>query len=187
MLSILPLNTSLIPFLNQADSRYLVGEAVSLKLTRQGFTLDYLPMPKAEWRVWHGDGELFSAQELIDMPDMACFIALWEGQPVGQAMVMQHFNRQAMIFDIRVDVRIRRSGIGRALVDACRDWARRQGMGGIMAETSDNNPGACQFFEGCGLRLGGVDRMRYSAMPEQRLKAPALRDCALTFYQLFES
>ena len=75
MLSILPLNTSLIPFLNQADSRYLVGEAVSLKLTRQGFTLDYLPMPKAEWRVWHGDGELFSAQELIDMPDMACFIA----------------------------------------------------------------------------------------------------------------
>jgi len=185
MLSILPLNTSLIPFLNQADSRYLVGEAVSLKLTRQGFTLDYLPMPKAEWRVWHGDGELFSAQELIDMPDMACFIALWEGQPVGQAMVMQHFNRLAMVFDVQVDVALRRAGIGEELIAACRDWARRQGLGGLVVETTDSNPGACQFFEKCGFQLGGVDRMRYGALPEQSIRPAALRDCAMTFYQLF--
>lgn len=184
MLSILPLTPPLLPYLDQVDSRYLVGELVALKVSRQGFGLEYNPVNKAQWHVWQ-PAPLFYPEDLVQRDDVVCFLAFRDGQLAGQAMVMQHFNRLAMIFDIRVDVAMRREGIGEELVAACRDWAKRQGLGGLAAETSDTNPGACQFFEKCGLRLGGVDRMRYGALPEQSIRPPALRDCALTFYQLF--
>jgi len=184
MLSILPLTMPLLPYLDQADGRYLVGEMVSLKVSRLGFGLEYTPLNKAQWRIWR-PVSLFQPEELTQRQDVACFLAFVEGQLAGQAMVMQHFNRLAMVFDIRVQVGLRRGGVGEELIAACRDWALRQGLGGLVAETSDTNPGACQFFEKCGFRLGGVDRMRYAALPDQNTKPPALRDCALTFYQLF--
>lgn len=184
MLSILPLTTQLLPYLNQIDSRYLVGEMVSLKVSRQGFTLEYMPQNKAQWHVWQAV-QFFDPEELMERKDVACFLAFVDGQLAGQAMVMQHFNRLAMVYDVQVDVGLRRSGVGSELLAACRDWARRQGLGGLIAETTDSNPGACQFFERCGYRLGGVDRMRYAALPEQSTRPSALRDCALTFYQLF--
>ncbi|MBQ8536540.1 MAG: GNAT family N-acetyltransferase [Clostridia bacterium] len=184
MLSILPLTAPLLPYLDQVDSRYLVGELVSLKVSRLGFGLDYTPMNRAQWQVWRPT-PFFHPQELVERDDVACFLAFVDGQLAGQAQVMQHFNRLAMVYDIRVAVGLRRAGVGEELIAACRDWARRQGLGGLLAETTDANPGACQFFEKCGFRLGGVDRMRYSALPEQASKPPALRDCALTFYQIF--
>ena len=184
MLSILPLTMPLLPYLDQVDSRYLVGELVSLKVSRQGFGLEYTPLNKAQWREWR-PVKLFYPEEIIQRQDVACFLAFTDGQLAGQAMVMQHFNRLAMVFDVQVDVALRRAGIGEELIAACRDWARRQGLGGLVVETTDSNPGACQFFEKCGFQLGGVDRMRYGALPEQSIRPAALRDCAMTFYQLF--
>ena len=186
MLSILPVTAALLPYLDQVDSRYLVGELVTLKVSRFGFSLDYSALSKADWRLWQPQ-PLFDPGELPHREDVGCFLAFRDGQNAGQAQVMRHFNRLAMVYDIRVDVRLRRQGIGAALMEACRDWARQKALGGLMAETRDTNPGACQFLEKCQFRLGGVDRMRYAALSEQSQKPPALRDSALTFYHLFES
>ena len=91
-----------------------------------------------------------------------------------------------MLWDLRVDVRSRRKGVGRTLLEASRSWALHLGLKGIMVETQDGNPVACQFYQSSGFVLGGVDRMLYAAIPQQAQKPPALRDSALFFYLLFD-
>ncbi len=185
MLTILPMNEATAPLYNQIDNRYLVGELVSVRVTRSGFALEYVPMNKAEWRTYPPDS-LFTAGELLKRKDAACFFAFLDGQPVGQAVAARHWNNLAMLWDIRVDAHARRKGTGRALLEACVSWAHHQNLKGLMAETQDANPVACQFYQNCGFVLGGVDRMLYSATPEQMQKPPAMRDCALFFYLLFD-
>jgi len=185
MLTILPLSEAMIPLYNQIDNRYLVGELAAVRVARSGFSLEYMPLSKAEWRTYSSDS-LFTPQELLKRKDAVCFFAFLDGQPVGQAVVAQHWNNLAVLWDIRVDVRSRRKGVGRTLLEACRSWALHLGLKGIMVETQDGNPVACQFYQSSGFVLGGVDRMLYAATPQQAQKPPALRDSALFFYLLFD-
>jgi streptothricin acetyltransferase len=185
MLTILPLSEAAISLYNQIDNRYLVGELAAVRVTRSGFSLEYMPLNKAEWHTYPPES-LFSPAELLRRKDAICFFAFLDNQPVGQAITARHWNNLAMLWDIRVDVRSRRKGVGKALLDACRSWAQHQGLKGIMVETQDSNPAACQFYQSSGFLLGGVDRMLYAAIPEQSAKPPKLRDSALFFYQLFD-
>ncbi len=185
MLTILPLSEAMIPLYNQIDNRYLVGELAAVRVARSGFSLEYMPLGKAEWRTYPPES-LFTPQELLKRKDAMCFFGFLDGQPVGQAVASRHWNNLAMLWDMRVDVRSRRKGVGKALLEACRSWALHQGLKGIMVETQDGNPVACQFYQSCGFVLGGVDRMLYAATPQQSQKPPALRDSALFFYLLFD-
>ena len=185
MLRILPLNNTLTHLYNQIDNRYLVGELATVRVARSGFTLEYTPLNKAEWRTYPPES-IFKPQDLVKRQDAVCFFAFLDDQLVGQAVAAKNWNSLAMVWDIRVDVRQRRKGVGRALMDAIRNWAQRQGMKGLMLETQDANPVACQFYQSYGFVLGGVDRMLYTAIPNQAQKPPALRDCALFFYLLFD-
>lgn len=185
MLTILPLSEATIPLYNQIDNRYLVGELAAVRVARSGFSLEYMPLSKAEWRTYPPES-LFAPQELLKRKDAICFFAFWEGKPVGQAVIARHVHNLAMLRDIRVDVRTRRKGVGRALLETCKSWAVHQGLKGIMVETQDGNPVACQFYQSCGFVLGGVDRMLYAATLQQAQKPPALRDSALFFYLMFD-
>ncbi len=185
MLTILPLNETLISLYNQIENRYLVGELAAVRVTRSGFSLEYMPLNKAEWRTYP-PVSLFTPQELLKRKDAVCFFAFLDGQLAGQAVASHHWNNLAMLWDIRVNVHSRRKGVGRALLEACRSWALPRGLKGLMAETQDANPAACQFYQSCGFVLGGVDRMLYAAIPQQAQKPPALRDSALFFYLLFD-
>ena len=185
MLTILPLSEDSIPLYNQIDNRYLVGELATVRVTRSGFSLDYMLLNKAEWHTYPPES-LFTPQELLKRKDAVCFFAFLDGQPAGQVVAAHHWNHLAMLWDIRVDARFRRKGVGRALLDACHSWASHHGLKGLMAETQDANPAACQFYQSNGFVLGGVDRMLYAATPKQAQKPPALRDCALFFYLLFD-
>ena len=185
MLNIVPMNQDGVSFYNQIDNRYLVSELVSVKVGRKGFSLDYAPLPKGEWREYPPNTR-FTAEELCRGNEAQCLFAFLDGKLAGQAVVMENWNHLALIDDLRVDVRMRRQGVGRALMDACRAWAKGRGLRGVTLETQDTNPAACQFYESCGLLLGGVDRMLYYAFPEQMQKPPALRESALFFYQFFD-
>ncbi len=185
MLLIQPMEQTTAALYNQVDNRYLVGEMAAVRVARSGFTLEFAPLNKAEWH-FNPLGAPFDSSELVDRKDAVCFFAFLDGQLAGQAVVSRHFHQLAMLWDIRVDVRSRRNGVGRMLIQACRDWAVLLGLKGIMVETRDTNPAACQFFQSCGFILGGVDRMLYAADAEQMQKPPAMRDCALFFYSSFE-
>lgn len=184
MLNIVPMKSGLEGFYNQIDNRYLVGEVVSVKVGRMGFSLSYAALPKAQWQKYPPN-DRFTPAQIIAGRDTICYFAFLDGQLAGQAVLFENWNRLAMLHDIRIDARYRRQGIGKALIDAACDWAKSHSLCGIMLETQDTNPIACQFYESVGFSLGGVDRLLYTALKEQRQKPPALRDAALFFYRLF--
>ena len=183
MLTIVPLRPENRQHFNQADARYLAGERVQLRVVRAGFHTDYAPLPTAAWRTLRP----FPAEpeSLMADPHAACFLAFMDGQPVGQCVVRLVANHLCELADLRVDSRFRRQGIGTQLTETCVDWAQAKGRAGLRAEVTDNQPTACQFLEHIGFTLGGVDRLRRAALPEQRLLVPAMRESVVVFYKFW--
>jgi streptothricin acetyltransferase len=100
----------------------------------------------------------------IDNPDRTIFLAYVDMQIAGQTILRRNWNKYALVEDITVDVKFRRMGIGTALVDYAKRWAKERNLPGIMLETQNNNVGACRFYESCGLKLGGFDIYLYKGI-----------------------
>lgn len=124
------------------------------------------------------DPEEFSAY--LGKPDSAIFVAWWQDQPVGHVVVSSHWNGLAYVDELAVDARVRRAGVGRALLEVVRFWALRKHLPGVMLETQNNNLAACRLYEREGYQLGGVDRLRYRGID------PLTREVALFWYLLFD-
>ncbi len=184
MLTILPSNEETLAQLNQVDARFLAGELVQVRVTRKGFLPEYMPLGTAEWRQWpHPAGVTQEALKQHD--DWACFFAYVDGKPVGQAVAQPSPYGLCCLADLRVDVAHRRQSVATELLNACMDWAGHKGFLGMMAETGDENPVACQFLQSRGFSLGGVDKLRRHADPSQAGKPAALRGSLLTFYRFW--
>ncbi len=184
MLTIQPPNENTISHLNQTDARFLAGELVQIRVTRKGFLPEYLPLPTAEWRQ-SPPSALVTEKALKQHGEWACFFAFLDGKFVGQLVAEPAEYGLCRLLDLRVDASHRREGIGTALLNACIDWATQQGLKGILAESSDENPVACQFFQNSRFTLGGVDKLRHYADPLQAGRAAMLRDSVLMFYRFF--
>lgn len=183
MLTIMPLTHNELARFNQADSRFLAGECVQLRVTRKGFLTEYAPLPTAEWRTlrpFPADPERLLADEKA-----ACYLAFLDGQCAGQSIVRLGAHRLCDLLDLRVDSRFRRQGVGGQLLATCAEWAARKGRAGLRVEVTDEQPVACQFLERMGFTLGGVDRLWHDAEPEQRQRVPAMRESVLAFYKFF--
>lgn len=66
-----------------------------------------------------------------------------------------------------VDPRLRRSGVGRRLVEAVRGWAATRGSARVRLGVNDADPGALAFYEALGFR----DTGRREEVVERRLRA----------------
>ena len=183
MLTIVPLSGEHLSLLHRADARFLSGDNVVLRVTHKGFALEYQPTGKAEWRTVQPPA--LDAQTLLADGNTACFLAFADGDCAGQAIVRKGAYQLCDLLDIRVDSRVRRQGVATALLHACEDWARRAGCAGLRVETTDRQPVACLFLEKSGFVLGGVDKLRHAADPEQAKWVPAMRESVLMFYHLF--
>jgi len=84
---------------------------------------------------------------------------------IGYLVASEAWNGLASIDDLAVDASARGHGAARKLVEAALDWARQQGLPGVMLETQDTNVPACRLYERCGFRLEGFDRKLYAAQP----------------------
>ena len=183
MLTIVPMNAENQRYLNQVDARFLAGSRVQLKVTRLGFLTDYVPIPTAEWRSvkpYTPEGESW-----LSDPSLACYLAFVDGTLAGQSVVCKGQNRLCDVLDIRTDSRFRRQGVGMQLIHTCIEWAQRKGFAGMRAELTDELPLACQFMEGIGFTLGGVDKLLHAAQPDQQRRVPATRETVLAFYRFF--
>jgi len=184
MLTILPLNQENRGKFNQVDAHFLAGDRVLLRVTHKGFSLDYTSLPVAEWRTlkpYPADTE-----KLISDVNAACYLAFVDGQQAGQCVIRLGSHQLCELVDIRTDSRFRRQGVASHLLNACIEWAQKEGRAGIRIETTDEQPVACQFLENCGFTLGGVDRLWHSALPEQVKRVPATRETVLVYYHFFE-
>jgi ribosomal protein S18 acetylase RimI-like enzyme len=61
------------------------------------------------------------------------------------------------ITDLVVDRRSRRSGVGRALVDAAARWARERGLRALWVEPRADFTGAIEFYLALGFRFSGFN------------------------------
>lgn len=182
---ILPLSEDNAPLLYQLDARYLAGELVTVRVSRSGFQPEYAPLPTAEWRSWR-PAERLTAEELLRREDCACYLAMMESACAGEIVLRLARHRLCEIVALAVDSRVRRQGVATELLKAGMAWAAQKRCKGFFGEASDLNPVACQFFQNSGFTLGGVDKLRHVADPEQAMKPLALRDSVLTFYRFFE-
>lgn len=186
MLTIRRLTRELLACLRPIDGASLAGEDVMLRIGRSGFTLGYVPLPRAEWRSFPMSDQVQPETLLADASG-AMFLAFENDTFVGQAAVYsQRDTGWTDILDLRVEAASRRKGVARALLGAMESFSRKAGMQGLRMAVTDDNTVACQFCQHCGFTLQGIDRMALAYTPAQRDKPLARRACQLFFYQLHQ-
>jgi GNAT superfamily N-acetyltransferase len=88
----------------------------------------------------------------IDSPNAEVLIAEDDGAIAGLCTIYDdidsvRFGRRAWIEDLAVDPERRSRGIGKALMDAGKDWARRHGASHLELDSAEARLDAHRFYE----------------------------------------
>ncbi len=161
---------------NQVDGSFEVNARLSLS-ARDG-RISYTFLPVEPYTKRYPPDEI-DYRAYIASPDKALYFAFCDGALAGQIILRKNWNKLAYVEDIAVDARFRRQGIGRALMSRAVEWAKSQGLPGIMLETQDVNAAACRFYARFGFVPGGFDRLLYTAT------LPGSAELALYWYLIF--
>lgn len=181
MLTIRKLSAAELALLRPFADRALVGETVHLKISRLGFQLDYLPLPKDEWRTYLPPS--YAAPAFIVQDSASALFAAFENDRcIGTATVTTDPNGWAEVLDVRVDPAWRRKGVATALLGQCGFFAEQRHLHGLRIAATDHNPALCHLLERLGFILSGLDRMALTRDPAERGKPLMLRACLLFFY-----
>lgn len=149
------------PDLNQSNSEFTIDSKIipCYKDNKLNYSVTSVPEYKKHYEP---ENPVFYTP-FIKSPDKAGFLAYVDGRITGQILLRPNWNRFAWVEDIRVDVKFRRHGIGKALMETAEKWARKNNYPGIMVETQDTNVKAYHFYENFGFVLGGFDTLLYHA------------------------
>lgn len=182
MLAIRRLTADDLDLIRPLADESLAGEEAMLRISRTGFSIAYLPLPRAQWRTFPPDE---SADPIIIVNDggSALFGAFEDGTFIGMACVRCNPTNWADVCDIRVDASHRRKSVARNLLDACERFADTRRMHGLRIAATDTNPALCQFCEHCGFTLCGVDTRALAYTDSERDKPLARRAALLFFYR----
>jgi ribosomal protein S18 acetylase RimI-like enzyme len=89
-------------------------------------------------------------------------VAEAEGKIRGYVDVLaRRWEGTAWVANLAVDVDYRRQGIGRRLMGHAEQWAREQGLGTVVVETSTKNYPAVSFYEALGFAFCGFNDRYY--------------------------
>lgn len=86
------------------------------------------------------------------------FVSEWEGVIVGFAAVEARADGESELDALFVDPHMQRRGIGRALIEHCAEFARKQGS---LALYVVGNPHAKTFYGQCGFKVIGTTETRF--------------------------
>jgi GNAT superfamily N-acetyltransferase len=100
--------------------------------------------------------------------DYAAYVAVADGAVAGflgmqRGWAYEHDQPFARILTLVVDARVRRRGVGAALVDFAKAWARERGAYVLMLTTNVRREEAHRFYESVGFSRTGY---RYAVAPE---------------------
>lgn len=124
-----------------------------------------------------GENESVLRWRRWDITNWAFFMAFDEDQPIGAATIVSKTpdiymlsgrDDLAVLWDIRVDDRYKRQGIGKALFDMAVEWSRARGLIQIKIECQNNNVPAVKFYHKQGAVLGSIDKYAYYNEPDYR-------------------
>jgi GNAT superfamily N-acetyltransferase len=87
--------------------------------------------------------------------DNLFLVARWDGRPCGflTAHRLQRFDRrraEVLLYEIGVDERLRRRGVGAALIAAVKRWAREAGADEVWVLTNTGNAAAMALYASTG-------------------------------------
>jgi GNAT superfamily N-acetyltransferase len=86
------------------------------------------------------------------------FVSEWRGAIVGFAAVEPGADGESELDALFVDPNMQRRGIGRALIEHCGEFARRQGSRALHVI---GNPHAKNFYDECGFEVVGTTETRF--------------------------
>ncbi len=161
---------------NQCDATFTVDSKLVLQVEDGIFNYSIVSVAPYQKRYIFEEKDY---PNYISSPDKTVYFASLDGRLAGQIGIIKHWNAYAWIDDFVVDVRFRRRGVGRALMQKAIDWAREKNLPGIMLETQDVNAPACRFYENFGFKLCGFDSQLYKGLN------PDTDEIALYWYLIF--
>ncbi len=93
----------------------------------------------------------------------AFFVAEVAGQLAGLLIIIvPGWTDAGEITDLAVGLTYRRSGVGKALLDAAIAFARSRGLRALWVEPRSDNAAAVAFYQSMGFRLSGFNDRMYS-------------------------
>jgi GNAT superfamily N-acetyltransferase len=75
----------------------------------------------------------------------------------------------AILWDIRVAPVLRNKGVGKALFEGAKAWAKQRGCVELRVETQDINVGACRFYTAMGCHLHSIEAGAYLGLDEAKI------------------
>lgn len=102
---------------------------------------------------------------LMRRPSAALLVAEAEGRLVGYA-VLWFAADEGELGDLAVHPEARRRGVGREIVRACLEEARRRGARSLFLEVRSSNLAARGLYEGMGFRTVGLRKAYYASPVE---------------------
>ena len=124
--------------------------------------------PDAFWTTWEQDRDrpMDTWRARLEAPGVATFLAVREGADIGLVVGSPHHevDGEAGLYAIWVAPEARRTGGGRALVEAVLAWAREAGYPRVRLEVADGNTAAVAAYAA----LGFVPTGRTGNMPAPR-------------------
>ncbi len=147
--------------LTKLDFSHTVGERY-LELQRSGdepaFTY------RMRWRTGTAREEVYSAYTVDDLVRLqkendAFLVAELDGAVIGYEMLLLQPSHHgaAQMNDLAVHKPARRSGAGRALVEAAAAWGRERGLRAIWASPRLESAQAIDFYLSVGFRVSGLN------------------------------
>jgi len=158
---IVELNQTNLQDISKLDGEFLIDSRLVLTVENDQIYYSFISIPIRTKRY---KTEEMDYQDYLNDPERTIFLAYIDNQFSGQIILSKNWNGFAYIDDIAVDVKFRRQGVGTALIEKAKQWARGIGFPGIMLETQDVNVGACKLYENCGFKLKGFDSYLYKAI-----------------------
>ncbi|MEA3439973.1 MAG: GNAT family N-acetyltransferase [Chloroflexota bacterium] len=177
MIEIFELNENNVTEVSKCSGEFVIDSKLVLSLVDNHIHYEIIDLPKRTKRYRERD---VNYTTYINNPERTIFFAYIDSQIAGQIILTKYWNNYAYIQDIAVDVRFRRQGVGKALMERAKQWARKQNLPGIMLETQDINVAACKFYKSCGFKLRGFDTHLYKGIEH------VSDEIALYWYYLFE-
>jgi streptothricin acetyltransferase len=176
MIAVCELDEGNLQDVNKCDGTFTVDSRLVLQIEKDAIRYTVANITPYQKRYPLDD---IDYTKYLANPTKTIFFAYQDGQLAGQVILRANWNHYAFIEDIVVDSHHRRSGIGRALMQAAIAWAKDRQLAGVTLETQNNNVTACHFYENCGFKLGGMDRYLYKGISKDT------QEIALYWYLLF--
>lgn len=173
MIQVEPLNERNLAGAGRCDGLFTVTGRLELAAEADVLRYSVVSVPPYDKRY---PAEPVDYPAWIGAPEREVFLATLDGHVAGEMRILRYWNGYAYIDDLVVDRAFRRRGVGRALIEQAKAWAREQGLPGVMLETQNNNLAGCALYTQCGFTLAGFDRFLYCALH------PGTEEIALYWY-----